>query len=801
MKFGQKLEASLYPEWRFQYLDYDALKKEIKQRCAKGVFTDQDESDYVRLLENELDKIVSFRNLKLSELVGRIGRAETNLSGLQKSINNDDKRGEKLTERKIQLEGEMNDIAFQITELSKYVRLNYSGFLKILKKHDKHTPFALRPIFSVRLSANPFYKNGFDSLILRISKAYDLLRVDSNALAKDGGSQAPAASQQFVRKTTKYWVHADDVTELKCIVLKYLPVLVFATKAGQDFDPCISSVYFDNDSFELYMGRLEKTEAAQAIRFRWYGNIDNQEIFIERKTHREDWTGEKSVKERFPMKEKHVNEYVRGEYTMQKSIGKMRERGTKSDAELADLERLSSEIQATIKEKQLKPMIRTIYNRTAFQLPGDARVRISLDTDLCMVREDNSGRPRCGDNWRRTDVGTDYVFDKLPADDYVQFPYAVLEVKLQTQVGAEAPKWVEDLVQSPLVETVPKFSKFVHGVATLLEKNVSLLPFWLPQMDNDIRKARPPPGHTDSPLLKALHGPPVSSRSAPAQSLASPPTKPAFQPLEKTSNEGASFVSAPTSKVDLVIESFPDSSRPESRADEQIPGTKKKTAAKSAGSSGLFIMNLFKRQRGSPAETTPLLEDDDLLTTSCNGNVNGELHGSIADSLSSSSGLLTNDSGKTNSHPFWSSWGRLIAKISRQPGNGFSEMERDRQRLAHLAKMQNKRIALPVRVEPKVYFANERTFLQWLNFCMTLGGLALGLVNFGDTVGRVSGGIFTMIALGFMLYSTHLFRWRARMISERRAGPYDDRNGPTVLVAVLFIAFNVNVYLKLMAED
>ena len=45
-----------------------------------------------------------------------------------------------------------------------------------------------------------------------------------------------------------------------------------------------------------------------------------------------------------------------------------------------------------------------------------------------------------------------------------------------------------------------------------------------------------------------------------------------------------------------------------------------------------------------------------------------------------------------------------------------------------------KRIALPVRVEPKVAFANERTFLSWLHFTVVLGGLAVGLLNFGDKV-------------------------------------------------------------------
>jgi SPX domain protein involved in polyphosphate accumulation len=45
-------------------------------------------------------------------------------------------------------------------------------------------------------------------------------------------------------------------------------------------------------------------------------------------------------------------------------------------------------------------------------------VRISLDTELTMVREDNwDGQSRAGDNWRRTDIGIDYPFDQLPAED------------------------------------------------------------------------------------------------------------------------------------------------------------------------------------------------------------------------------------------------------------------------------------------------------------------------------------------------------------------------------------------------
>ena len=55
-----------------------------------------------------------------------------------------------------------------------------------------------------------------------------------------------------------------------------------------------------------------------------------------------------------------------------------------------------------------------------------------------------------------------------------------------------------------------------------------------------------------------------------------------------------------------------------------------------------------------------------------------------------------------------------------------------------------KRIALPVKVEPKVSFANERTFLSWLHFTVVLGGLAVGLLNFGDKV------FFTSLRFGIV---------------------------------------------------
>lgn len=252
------------------------------------------------------------------------------------------------------------------------------------------------------------------------------------------------------------------------------------------------------------------------------------QIFVERKTHREDWTGEKSVKERFVIKEHELNDYLAGRMTMDAQLEAAAIKKGKDPKDADKVKRLANEVQYAVQTRKLRPgthlclspplyllaqstpctlpVMRSFYNRTAFQLPGDARVRISLDTELTMVREDNfDGYDRTNKNWRRTDIGIEPPFTGISRDDSTDFPYAVLEVKLQTQMGQEPPEWVRDLVSSHLVEAIPKFSKvrslsrfrvlsglaltlatlfnqFIHGCASLLPERVALIPFWLPQV-------------------------------------------------------------------------------------------------------------------------------------------------------------------------------------------------------------------------------------------------------------------------------------------------------------------------------
>ena len=324
-------------------------------------------------------------------------------------------------------------------------------------------------------------KTVVNDILTKLSIIYNLIR---NAGDLEKPDKKKLSNQNFVRKSIKYWVHPDYVTELKALILRHLPINVFKPKDGSSYNPAISSIYYDNSNMGLYMGRLLKTDQAIAIRYRWYGDVTNKEIFAERKTHHEDWTGDNSVKQRFALDECNVNAFNAGQYTLDNKIRQLRAEGKKSEKELNEMETLSREYQQAIKERRLVPTMRTFYNRTAFQLPDDARVRISLDTELTFIREDEG---RAKGNWRRTDIGINWPFEDLKENEVVRFPYAVLEVKLQTHIGQEPPAWVTEIQNSHLVEETPKFSKFCHGCATLIPHRIPRNPYWFNQMHVDIR--------------------------------------------------------------------------------------------------------------------------------------------------------------------------------------------------------------------------------------------------------------------------------------------------------------------------
>ncbi|KAI8838558.1 VTC domain-containing protein [Chytriomyces cf. hyalinus JEL632] len=602
------------------------------------------------------------------------------------------------------LREEVNKILTEVGDLSKYTRLNCAGFVKILKKHDRYTQFQLKPAFLIRMRERPFYEESVDSLIIRLSRIFQNVRTGGKGgLGTDMKEDLP---DRFVRKTTKYWVHCDKVDDLRNQILKKIPILIVKDKKGSIEDvpnPAVSTVYLDNESFDLFHERVERKAGSQLIRLRWYGDMDASDIFVERKVLKwkaraeqefdEDETtthagksvpehsifDEETEKSRFTVKEANMNDYLAGRYKMDKSIQKQNEKlvlesvqsptagplvGSVSSRTAQSLSALQSPSLAATTTRTAVPssgrleslaLLRTFYNRIAFQVPGDLRVRISLDTELTFIREDNMGRERSGINWRRPDCGATWPFDYLDKEDVDGFPYAILEVKIQMVEGGSEPDWVKKLVNDSMIREVPTFSKYVHGVAHFFENKIVTIPPWMTLIEKEF-------GISGGKRL---------------------------QPSDVIDSNGSLISSQIPSPMSRGVDAVLESRRP-TEAAEEIP-------------------------------------------------------------------------------------------LGTEAVVGFQAID------------VTKRIVIPVRIEPKVYFANERTFLTWLHFVIVLCSTALGLLNFGDKVGQIAGVLFTLVAFLFILHAAFLQQWRAEMLTIRGSKLFDDIWGPTVLSIVLIVAVGLNL--------
>lgn len=324
----------------------------------------------------------------------------------------------------------MDKLAEKLTDLHEYTHVNFTGFLKIMKIHDEATDMVAGPWFLARCKEQPFYcsSNELGNILVKLSQCYTKAR-SLKGNSEEAKEVVEGGRQNFQRNTTKYWVKLEDIMRVKTLIAKHLPVNIFTPKNARFIkdrtdSAYISSCYYDNDDLELYDGRLRKTQGAIALRFREYAG--GKEIFVERKTHIESWvTGAASIKERFDIDPSDVFDFVRGAYKREDFIKKLKERKKSEDA-IKDACKLFDEIQSVILQKKLVPTVTTACYRTAFQIPGNANVRISIDTNLQMIKENlnlyNDGK------WRKDHM-------QISEEDVHDFPYAVLEVKLETHEG------------------------------------------------------------------------------------------------------------------------------------------------------------------------------------------------------------------------------------------------------------------------------------------------------------------------------------------------------------------------------
>lgn len=105
----------------------------------------------------------------------------------------------------------------------------------------------------------------------------------------------------------------------------------------------------------------------------------------------------------------------------------------------------------------------------------------------------------------------------------------------------------------------------------------------------------------------------------------------------------------------------------------------------------------------------------------------------------------------------------------------------------------------PVRVESKVWLANQRTFIKWQHVSVLLATLSLGLYNAAgkdNDIARTLAIVYTCFALFAALWGWHMYEFRSKLIRQRSGRDLDNVLGPIIVCIGLAMALVLNFGFK-----
>ncbi|KAL8674478.1 MAG: hypothetical protein Q9168_001143 [Polycauliona sp. 1 TL-2023] len=129
--------------------------------------------------------------------------------------------------------------------------------------------------------------------------------------------------------------------------------------------------------------------------------------------------------------------------------------------------------------KEVQPLVQLQHKRTRFvglRNTDGGGLWATLDRDISM----KATRPGFF-----VSKEADLAFDDPNDGAFVKFPYAVLEVRIEGGFGSD---FVSALDKTHLTERMRGFSVETHAVATLCKPHGMPPPYWLPALDQDLRK-------------------------------------------------------------------------------------------------------------------------------------------------------------------------------------------------------------------------------------------------------------------------------------------------------------------------
>lgn len=682
--FEEQLEKHVHEPWRFEYVAYSSIRRDLKKRLEEQQqpWTTKDELRFQKVLELEAYKVEQFIRRKQREIESQIRYCDRKLSSSS-------------TDTVSSVESALTDLLLDLNELSKFTRYNFISIQKLIEEHDRLVPKTSSSHPSqllIDLSRKiPLDKQRFDVMLLRTSSLLDLARRKAGK-APDEGERAASNHHP----TARYWVHADNLTEVKAVLLYNLMAIGVVDHGNPR---TTTKVYLDNSNFDLYLGRLQRDEGAEEISIKWRGSPqDCQSLSVERQVYRAPWLNGLSAHDAITVDNQRLG-------TLLTPIDPTPSE-ERNDTANSDSESSARSIQECIRSKNLHPVFRVTYNELDFQSPEQPGISVSLSADVVFEKElvDRG-------TWHSTTSTT------APQDRY-QFPHAILSVI----ISQKAPDWLTQLLDSHLIFEVPRFTKFLHGRAYFWNLQVPLLPWWTRIIDStDIRYRLEAICENDKSGLLP--------RSASSRGLRS---------LEDSDH--------PVGYLETQLERYATLHRPKTHDSSAIHHREPLNP-------DAYVVELDDGRRKSVSEQN--IAAVNQRTAAANARV-GRLRG-----------IPKNNNGQ-------------------EPGGK--------------KKKKNGGKKGP-KLEPKVFFANERTFIHWLFFAALILMSALTLLNFGDHISTITGGVFFGIAMLITLYAFGRYRYRAHLIATKPQFRYDDIYGPIGLCILLVGALVVSTYIATICSE
>ena len=618
-----------------------------------------------------------------------------------------------------------------LIKLDKFTQQNLEGFRKIIKKYVKKTSLsaAWYEHNERGTGRNVLFhaSRNIHALIVQLSQYHQRVSMDNDA------SEPWVPPSVFSRTTTKYWVAPKDLVRLKLFLLHELPILeVSGPSAPVNLDfyrqthtqvhNMISSVYLDNETCTTYHTRIQRLDGAQLFRLRWYGGA----------APAADGAGVNDM----PLPPAHGTVYLERKTHRDKKVSEGQP-STKERFPLA-MSLVSAFLSGQISpERCFETMALTGHIKAG---AGDKHLALAQACQQTIISQRLVPKVRTVYHrtaFQRSDsnqvrVSLDHPCHFVREDETRPRFWETLGDTpgcepfpygvLELKLCGEAPEWVDDLLRTGMLIRVDKFSKFLTSMVTHYSHAVEIMPYWIDSLSPVMDEEEPVLETGDEEIELAAAAAAEAAKTG--------------EPASITASGSSSTTTTTTANATATT----------------TTATEAAHASVNSGSAGIR-MRKGKKNKGKGGG---------------GGDGGSTGTGSTAPVTKGGSNNSNNDTKDKKK------------KVVKKTGGGGGGGGGGRSAQIALVK-QPKRL----KVEPKTFFANERTFIQWLSVSVFLITLSSAFMSLGGTA-RIAGTMFFPVAMLFIIYAFGVYRWRLKKINAGdSSGRFDDPYGPWIFTLVL----------------